>query len=340
MRKLSLLAIILILALAVVGCGGAKTNTGEKPAAEQPKQEKIVLKVGHAMPESHHFQKGLLKFKELVAQKSNGQVEVEIFASGVLGGTRDRVEAVKMGTGDMELVGSPDLARWVDQALIFDMPYLITTYEQADKIMDGEIGQQIKKLSEEKGFKLLEFGENGFRNAFNKFRPINTLKDIEGLKLRVYPSAAYTDTFSALKALPMSTDWGELYTALSQGAVDGAEATEAHFISNKFYEAGQKYFSNTRHMYVPVVFIMNKAKFDGYSPEIQKAIQEAATEAMKFQRQASRDDTTNLVKQMKEFGVEVNDVAELDKFKEATIHIWDKYADKIGKDLLEKAKNM
>jgi len=335
MRKLGLLAIILILALTVVACGG-KTDSGDKPA--EPKQEKIVLKVGHAMPESHHFQKGLEKFKELVAEKSNGQVEVEIFASGVLGGTRDRVEAVKMGTGDMELVGSPDLARWVDQALIFDMPYLITSYEQADAIMDGEIGQTIKKLSEDKGFKLLEFGENGFRNAFNKYRPINTLKDIEGLKLRVYPSQAYTDTFTALKALPMSTDWGELYTALSQGAVDGAEATEAHFITNKFYEADQKYFSNTRHMYVPVVFIMNKAKFDAYSPEIQTAIQDAATEAMKFQRQASRDDTANLVKEMEANGVEVNDVAELDSFKAATIHIWDKYADKIGKDLLEKAK--
>ncbi|KJS86087.1 MAG: hypothetical protein JM58_07425 [Peptococcaceae bacterium BICA1-8] len=337
MRKLSLLAIILILALALVGCGG-KTEPGDKPAAE-PKQEKIVLKVGHAMPESHHFQKGLEKFKELVAAKSNGQVEVEVFASGVLGGTRDRVEAIKVGTADMELVGSPDLARWVDQALIFDMPYLITTYEQADAIMDGEIGQTIKKLSEDKGFKLLEFGENGFRNAFNKYRPINTLKDIEGLKLRVYPSAAYTDTFTALKALPMSTDWGELYTALSQGAVDGAEATEAHFISNKFYEADQKYFSNTRHMYVPVVFIMNKAKFDTYSSEIQTAIQEAAIEAMKYQRQVSRDDTANLVKEMQAKGVEVNDVAELDSFKAATIHIWDKYADKIGKDLLEKAKS-
>lgn len=339
MRKLSLLAIVLILALVVAGCGG---NTGPKEdnKANESKQEKIVLKVGHAMPASHHFQAGLEKFKELVAQKSNGQVEVEIFASGVLGGTRDRVEAVKMGTGDMELVGSPSLARWVPETFIFDMPYLITSYEQADAIMDGEIGQAIKDAAYEKGFKLLEFGENGFRNAFNKYRPIKTLKDIEGLKLRVYPSQAYIDTFEALKALPMSTDWGELYTALSQGTVDGAEATEAHFITNKFYEANQKYFSNTRHMYVPVVFIMNKAKFDGFSPEIQKAIQEAATEAMKYQRNLSRKQTEDYVKQMKELGVEVNDLDNVLEFKEATQHIWDKYADKIGKELLEKAKNM
>lgn len=333
-----LTSVFLLVVLLISGCG-KKGSSQENAKAGSGGQATYVFKVGHSQPENHPFQIGLKKFAELVQEKSKGQIKIEVYPGGVLGGTRDRTEGVRVGTADMELVGSPDLSRWVSQAYLFDLPFLIKDYKQADAIMDGPVGETIKKAAEEKGFKLLAYGENGFRHVFNKYRPINTLEDLKGLKLRVYPNQVYTETFKALGALPMTTDWGELYTALAQGAVDGAEAAEAHFMAAKFYEAGQKYFSLTKHTYIPAVLIMNKAKFDKLPPELQKVMQESAQEAMKYQREVARKQAEEYRKTMGEkYGVKVNEVKDLSKFIEAVKSIYDAWVPKIGKDLVEAAQ--
>ncbi|KJS82291.1 MAG: hypothetical protein JL57_24685 [Desulfosporosinus sp. BICA1-9] len=332
LRKFVVLAAVSLLSLGLIGCGAQSSS----PETEK---KQIVLKVGHVMPDSHHFQKGLEKFAELAAQKTNNQVKVEIFASGALGGTRERVEAVKAGTGDMELSGTTQLAAFIPQYYVMDMPFLFKSYEHVDAVLDGKIGKDMAILAEKQGFKVLGWAENGFRDVFNKYRPVNTIEDLKGLKLRVFPNQVYVGTFKALGAMPMTTDWGELYTALSQGSVDGAEAAEAHFMTGKFYEANQKYFSLTKHMYVPMALIMNLDKYNKLPADVQKAVLEAADEATKFQRKLAREESIKYQQEMETKGVKVNEVANFEPFIKATASVYTEWEPKIGKDLVDAVRN-
>lgn len=340
--RIGALVVAATIVFATAGCGGSGTKQS-KPSGDGGKEKateaaKYVFKVGHAMPDKHHYQLGLQKFAQLVQERSKGQIKIEVFPSGQLGGTRDRTEGVKLGTADMEFVGSPDLARWVPQFFLFDLPFLITTPEQADKIMDGPVGEELRKKAAAAGFELLGFGENGFRNVFNKVRPVNKVADLRGLKLRVYPNKLYVDTFTAMGAMPATTDWGELFTALTQGTVDGAEAAEAHFMTGKFYEAGQKYFSQTRHMYIPAVLIMNKGKFNSLPGDLQQALRDSAREAMAYQRGLSRQQAKEFLQQMPSKGVTVNEVSDKSTFIDATRSLYDKWTPTIGADLVEMAR--
>lgn len=308
-------------------------------AANAPAPDTIVLKVGHAMPENHHFQKGLEKFAELVAKKTGNKVKIEIFAGGVLGNNKERAQGIKDGTADMEFIGSTHLGVWVPQLLVADLPFIFRDYQQVDKVLQGEIGKKLEAAAEQQGFKILGWGDNGFRHVFNRFRPVNRVEDLKGLKLRVFPNQVYVNTFSALGAVPLTTDWGELYTALSQKVVDGAEAAPAHFMTNKFYEVGQKYFSLTGHMYTPTVLVMNTKRFNDLPQDIQKALLEAAKEAMSYQRKLAREDESKYIEQMKAKGVKVNSIRDKSRFQEVTKSVYDAWESKIGKDLIDAVKN-
>ncbi|MHB8158773.1 MAG: TRAP transporter substrate-binding protein [Desulfocucumaceae bacterium] len=330
-RTLGILALVLVVAIAAAGCG----KGGEKAAADK----QYVFKVGHAMTDTHPFQAGLVKFAELAAQKSDNKIKVEVFASGVLGGTRDRTEGVKNGIADMELVGSTQLGAFVPQMLVADLPFIFKDVNHVDKVFQGEVGKRLAADSEKQGIKVLGWGENGFRHVFNRARAINTVEDMKGLKLRVFPNQVYVDTFKALGSMPVTTDWGELFTALSQKTVDGAEAAPAHFITGKFGEAGQKYFSLTGHMYVPAVLIMNNSKFNEMPKDLQKALSDAAIEAMAYQRKVSREEETKFLADIKAQGIQLNDIPDKSKFVELTKGVYGTYESKIGKDLIEAVKN-
>ncbi|MCL4424529.1 MAG: TRAP transporter substrate-binding protein [Firmicutes bacterium] len=340
--RLTVSVVLAVMLLSTAGCSGSGGQPA-KPSGDQGKKNvadgpKYIFKVGHAMPDKHHYQLGLAKFAQLAQEKSKGQIKIEIFPSAQLGGTRDRTEGVKLGTADMEFVGSPDLARWVPQFFLFDLPFFIDSPEKADKIMDGPVGEELRKKAAAAGFELLGFGENGFRNVFNKVRPVNKVADLRGLKLRVYPNKLYVESFTAMGAMPATTDWGELFTALTQGTVDGAEAAEAHFMTGKFYEAGQKYFSLTRHMYIPALLIMNKGKFNGLPADLQQALRDSAREAMAYQRQLSRQQAKDFLQQMPSKGVTVNEVADKSTFIEPTKLLYEKWTPTIGADLVEMAR--
>ncbi|KJR95931.1 MAG: hypothetical protein VR68_07770 [Peptococcaceae bacterium BRH_c4a] len=334
-RIAGVLALAAVVGFTAVGCGGGKGSQEKSGAPDK----QYVFKVGHAMPENHPFQKGLVKFAELAAQKSNSKIKVEVFASGVLGGTRDRTEGVKNGIADMELVGSTQLGAFVPQMLVADLPFIFRDYDHVDKVFQGEVGKKLAEASDKQGIKVLGWGENGFRHVFNRYRPVNSLEDMKGLKLRVFPNQVYVDTFKAMGTLPVTTDWGELFTALSQKTVDGAEAAPAHFITSKFSEAGQKYFSMTGHMYVPAVLIMSSKKFSEMPADLQKALGEAAREAMDYQRKLAREEEKGFLNEIKSKGVAINEIADKSKIMEQTKGVYTTFEPKIGKDLIEAVKN-
>lgn len=190
--------ILAVLVSVVLTGTGMAVQSSVQASPNVSAQDVIVFKIGHAMPDTHHFQKGLEKFAELVAQKTGNKVKVEIFAGGVLGTTKERAQGIKDGTADMEFIGSTHLGAWVPKLLVADLPFIFRDYKHVDKVLQGEIGKKLDAAAEQEGIKILGWGDNGFRHVFNRHRPINKVEDMKGLKLRVFPNQVYVNTFNAL----------------------------------------------------------------------------------------------------------------------------------------------
>ena len=296
----------------------------------------IKIKLAHTVPTSHAYHKGYVKFKNLVAERTDGQVEVTIFPQGTLGGDIQAADSVQMGIAQMALTGTFALYDYNPKWALMDLPYFFDDYEDVDTIINGPIGEEL--LSENVGNAyVLGFMENGFRHVSNNKRPIETLADMKGLKIRTMKAPVHVSAFEAMGASPTPMPFGELYTAMQTGVVDGEENPPSLFYTMKFYEV-QKYFSLTHHVYLSGLTLINKNFFDGLAPDIQTAIRESFAEAAAYQRKLVRQDDAEKLKMLEE-KLKVNSLpdSEIAKFKKATRPVYAEWESKIGKDFLERA---
>jgi len=316
-------ASIICLALAIlVPCSVAATD-------------KIEIKLAHTVPESHAYHKGYLKFKEMVEKRTDGRVSITIFPHGTLGGDIQAADSVQMGISQMALTGTFGLYDYNPKWAALDLPYLFKTYEDVDKIINGPIGKEL--LSQPVGNAyVLGFMENGFRDVSNNKRPITRLEDMKGLKIRTMNAPVHVSAFLALGASPTPMPFGELYTAMQTGVVDGEENPPSLFYAMKFYEV-QKYFSLTKHVYLAGLTLINKPFFDGLPADIQKIIKTSFIEAAEFQRELVRKDDAEKLEMLKS-KLKVNEISpqEIDRMKQATRPVYDEWADKIGRDFLNR----
>ncbi|WP_034421110.1 TRAP transporter substrate-binding protein [Thermanaerosceptrum fracticalcis] len=331
-KGIAWMLLLVFVSVVVAGCGGGGDKPKDKPAAEQPKV--TTIKVGHVLAPDHPYTIGLKKFAELVDQKTQGKVKVEVFHSSQLGNERDMIEALQLGTQQMALVSTAPLAGFTKKFLVFDLPFIFKDYQSAYKVLDGEIGQGILKTLDSVGIVGLTYWENGFRHVTNSKRPINKPEDLKGLKIRLMENPIHMDTFRTMGADPTPMAFGELFTALQQGTVDGQENPVPIIWTSKFYEV-QKHMSLTGHFYAAAPLLVSKKFFDGLSPEIQKALKEAAVEARDFERDLLAQQNKDFVGKLKEKGM---NILEVDKtpFKEAVKPVYAKYEAEIGKELIEK----
>ena len=193
-----------------------------------------------------------------------------------------------MGAQDLAISGTPVLSAWVPEGQVFDLPYLVQTRDQGLALLNGSIGDWWREtLRQRTGVRSLGFLDYGFRQVYNKTRPIKTPDDLKGLKLRVLENPTYIATYRTLgvKATPMA--YGEVYTALQQGVIDGGEANAQGYVLDKFLEVA-KFFSYTSATYNPITFLINDNLYNGFPPEIRKAIDEAAKESLAFQKDVAR----------------------------------------------------
>lgn len=274
MRKLLPLFVVPILAFALVACG-AKAPA-EKPA-EKAAQKTYEFKLGHTGAPNHHYQYMLSKFAEDVKAKSGGQLVITVFPSDQLGNQMESTEGTMLGTQDMVLNSDMVLSNWVKEMGILNLPFLFKDNAHLRKVLDGEIGNKLADLVTPTGAICLAFWDNGFRHITNSKRPINSPKDVAGLKIRVPEGEVYLDTFSALGAIPTVISFGELYSALQLKTVDGQENPPAHIITQKFYEV-QKYVARTGHIHSCSPLLINKAKFDSLPADLQKILRDSARE--------------------------------------------------------------
>jgi tripartite ATP-independent transporter DctP family solute receptor len=273
-------------------------------AAAQPK---YVLRFSSPNSKEHAWGRGAERFKQLVTEETKGQVEVQIYHSNALGATRESLEMVRLGTTDFVLSGVAHVTRFVPEMGTFVLPYLWKDTETMFKALDGRMGEIVDALLWEKGFKVVGWWDNGFRHISNSKRPIRTVEDIKGLKLRSLPTKIHVTFWRALGASPTPMDWAEVYPALQQGVVDGQENPPGIVFFEKLPEV-QKYYSLTKHVNEPGNVLMSRASYEKVPPALQKALMSAARKATAFERAESQKDNDELLKKLEAAGMQVNAV--------------------------------
>jgi len=287
-------------------------------------------------PKGHPLVVGAEKFAEIVAAKSGGKMKVNIFPGGTLGGDAPNVSALQGGTIEFVLLNSGILASQVKDFEVYDFPFMFANSKEADTVVDGSFGKNLHAKLEPKGIVGLAYYELGFRNITNSKKPINTVEDIAGLKLRVIPNAINVDWVKAVGANPTPLAFPEVYAALEQKAIDGQENPLSVILANKFYEV-QKNLAITNHQYNPQSLIFSKKVWDTLSDAEKKIVQDAAVEASKFQRQTSRDAAASTLAELKKNGMQVTEfsAAEQAKLRDKFKPVVDKHGAAIAATVAE-----
>lgn len=337
------LAILLALSLILSACGGSSPSTEDKPAdqaggSEPAAAQPVTLKFAHAGSETHQYHIAATKFKELVEQKTEGSVKIEIYPNAQLGSEREEAEGVRIGTIDLATVSADGMmANWVPELSVFAVPFLFRDRDHVYSVLYGEIGKNFDKKMEEQGFKNLAYWEIGFRNLTNNVRAVNRPEDVEGLKIRVQEAKVWIEFMKSLGAIPSPIPFGELYTALQQKVVDGQENPIATIQSMKFYEV-QKYLALTEHTYSPSVVVINPDTWAKLSPEQQQAVQEAAREAGEYQVNLLAERESDGIDDLKSKGMVVTE-PDREAFAEVTKDVADAISDKVPAQLVEDIRN-
>jgi len=314
-------------ALALVAVGALTLSTVQA-------QER-TLKLAVQNPKGHPITTGAEKFAEIVAAKSNGKLKINVFAGGTLGSDMAVASAMQGGTVDMNIGNSGILAAQVPAFAIYDFPFMFTNTKEADAVVDGPFGKMMHAKLQEKGLVGLGYFELGFRNMTNSRRPLNTVEDIAGLKLRVIPSPINLAWVKALNANPVPMAFGEVYGALESKAIDGQENPLTVIAANKFYEV-QKNLALTNHVYNPQSVVMSKKTWDSLSAADKKILSEATAEASKFQRELTRKQAAELVDTLKKNGMNVTEFApaELTKFADKMRPVIAQFGVSVGQDVV------
>lgn len=306
--------------LALVGCGGQES----KPAAQAQapaktetvanapaKPEPIVLRAGHDSPETVPVARGLAKWAELVNERTQGAVQIQVFNNGTVGSASDYAVNCQLGTLDIGAVNQSVMTSFIPDIAAIDIPFLITSYEEADKLFanNGPLTQYYTNEIANAGINILnmDIWEVGFREFSNSTRPVKTPADIAGIKLRVMDSAIHQGFWRALGADPVPMSWGEAYTALQQKAIDGVENAISVLDGNNINEVNQ-YLAMTDHNYSSIFIIFSEKSWKKLSPEQQKIVQDAAREAGKYQREEQRRQAKAAVDNLAKKGMTVTEV--------------------------------
>ena len=301
--------------------------------------EKIVLKIAQDSSTEHPYQKGLEKFKEVLEAETGGAVEVQIFPNGQLGSEEQAIDGIKLNTLDATVVSAGNLAGFVPEVDLFNLPFIFEDQAGFFRVLDGPVGDMVGRVIEAKtNSVMLGYWTFGTRNAWNGKRPIRTPEDLKGLKIRVMGSPVLLDTFNAFGAQATNMSWGEIYTAVQQGVIDGAESDVVDLLVEKFYEV-TKYYSLTEHLIGAAPFIFSKKRYDSLPAHIQVAVLNAGAAAEAAEREAQQSFVDDAIIQLKASGIEFITV-DKDLFKAKVQPVYEKYADQVGgMDLINLVSN-
>jgi len=298
-------------------------------AADFADMDPVTLRLAHVVNEQDGFHIAATKFEELMEERTDGKVNIEIFPNASLGDERTLLEGMQIGTVDMGVITNGPVANFVEEMAVFELPFLFPSPEAAYSVLDGPIGQELLDKLADVNLKGLAYAERGFRNLTNSERAVNSPEDLDGLRIRVMENPVYTDTFRELGANAIPMAWTEALTAMQQGTIDGQENPVNVIHSFKLDET-QNYMTLSRHTYAPAIFVMGMPAWNQLPEAAQAVLEEAAQEAAEHERQVNADMEAEQLAALREAGMEINDAPDMEAFQAAVAPVYEKYGEQFG----------
>ncbi len=316
--------LLFILSLAIIGC--------------QSESRVRVIKLAHVLDPSHPVHKGMVFMADKVKEKSGGKMQVDIYPSGQLGQERDLIELLQIGSLAMTKVSTAPLEAFVPEMKIFGIPYVFRDDEHRWKVLNSEIGKQLLLSGEKFFLRGMCYYDAGSRSFYTKEVPINSPADLKGLKIRVMKSLTSFAMVQALGGSPTPIPWGELYTALQQGVVDGAENNPPSFYLSRHYEVC-KYYSLDEHTSVPDILLMSTVVWQSLSPQEQQWLQEAVNESVEYQKILWKESSDEALREVQKADVKVL-YPDKTPFRAAVQEMHASYKGTLIYDLIQEIQNM
>ena len=294
-----------------------------------------VVKIGYATNAASHYGVGSTVFCDDIEKGTQGRYKCQQFPSSALGGEREMIEAVQLGTLDVVNTSTGPVGNFVPEVKIVDIPFLFRDYDHARLVMDGPIGQEILTKFPAKGLVALAWTENGFRHMTNSKRAIVKPADAAGLKMRTMENKVHMDGYRTFGILPTPMAFPEVFGALQQGTVDGQENPIPVILASKFSQV-QKHLSLTGHVYSPALLITSPRLMNKLSDADKKTFYEAAKKAAVAQRKKVNDDEANGIAQLEKEGMTVVSKVDGQAFRDALKPAYAGYAKEFGADNIRK----
>ncbi|MDO6822888.1 TRAP transporter substrate-binding protein [Marinobacter sp. 1_MG-2023] len=320
MTKLSLNTLALSISLALASTAFASDFTDMDP---------VTLRLAHVVNEQDGFHIAAVKFQDLVAERTEGAVSIELYPNASLGDERTLLEGMQIGTVDMGVITNGPVANFVEEMAVFELPFLFPSPQAAYEVLDGPIGQELLDKLSEVNLKGLAYAERGFRNLTNSERPVNTPEDLDGLRIRVMENPVYVDTFRALGANAIPMAWTEALTAMQQGTIDGQENPVNVVHSFKLNET-QNYMTLSRHTYAPAIFVMGMPAWNKLPKAAQDVLSQAAQEAAEHERQVNAEMASKQLEELRAAGMQINDEPDIKAFQSAVKPVYEQYGKEFG----------
>jgi len=301
-------------------------------------QEKIFHFAHVFAPQENPYHNFVAKFKEVVEDKSGGSIKIVEHAAMELGSEREYIESCQMGTLDMAIVNASIMTTFTPSLDWTALYFVITNTEQAARVLKNEQVQQKLKDLEHINLMPLSYISSGPRGTFTTNKPITTMVDLKGLKIRVMETPIHVTAWKAMGANPTPLAYGELYTALEYGTVDGAENPISGYQGVKFYEPAP-FFAFTNHQWNVAVAFMSKRAWEKLSPEEQELFREAARLGLDYNLDKEVSEEEKQVKELQELGVKFT-YPDIEEFKETVLPALGEYEEKVGKEFVEMMRNM
>ncbi|WP_104494327.1 TRAP transporter substrate-binding protein [Paracoccus denitrificans] len=299
-------------------------------------QGSVKLRFGHPHPETDSWQDAGKWMAEQLAERSGGEISLDIFPNGILGNDSTMINSVRGGTLDLMVTGNPFFTGLAPQLNVLDLPYLFHSREHVGAVLDGELGDELRMGLAGSGLKALSTWETGWRHITNSRRPVHTPDDVKGLKIRTTPNPAHIMAFELLGAVPTPMAFTELFTALEMRSIDGQENPTTLILNSNFYEI-QKYISLTGHAFTSSPLVMNETKFNGLGADQQTLLVSVAAEAAKLQRQMNTEREGTALAALKENGMEaVEDIDQAAFRAIVEAPIKEDFSAKFGPELIDR----
>jgi tripartite ATP-independent transporter DctP family solute receptor len=267
-------------------------------------QHKIVLKLGHALAPTHAVHIAMEFMAKRLAEISAGAVELQVFGGAQLGTEPETIEQLQRGALAMVKTSAAAMEGFVPDMAVYSLPYLFRDDEHYWKTLLGDVGAEILQAGENHGVVGICYYDSGSRSFYTISKPILRPEDVREMKLRVLPSKTAHEMITTLGGGPTPIPFGELYTALQQGMIDGAENNPPSLFTSRHYEVA-KHYSLDEHTRVPDIVIFSKTIWDGLDPQVQRWVQQAADESVTFQRKLWRQQTEEALREVEKAGVKI-----------------------------------